>query len=164
MVASFLISISRIQKLLYILYKVGFDLAGDAFLLPHARDSNYNDNDNLLFQDMTSRPKCAAAAKPMEVESNQYTVNSKIPVIHDLKKKWKQKKRWRSNQISVKKGSENYDLSLYNYYSQMRAAIGPRGDTEKFLKGTCITMDKLAEAWGIRLNKSRKTHQKLYNQ
>ena len=49
----------------------------------------------LPFQYMTRLPKRAAAAKPMDAESNQDTVNSKTPIIDVLKKNWKQKKGWR---------------------------------------------------------------------
>ena len=67
----------------------------------------------------------------MDVESNQDTFNSKIPIIDALKTKRKQKKGWRPKKLGVKKGSDNYDLSLANYYSQMHAAIGLRGENEK---------------------------------
>ena len=77
----------------------------------------------LPFQDMTSRPKRVAAAKPMDVESNQDTTNSTMPIIDDLKMNCKHKKGGRPNKIGVKKVYNNYDLSLDNDYSQMRAAI-----------------------------------------
>ena len=38
----------------------------------------------LPFQDMKIRPKRATTVKPMDVESNQYTVNSKTPIIYAL--------------------------------------------------------------------------------
>ena len=117
----------------------------------------------LPFQYMTIQPKRAPAAKPMEVDSNQDTVNSTIPIINALKKNRKQKKRWRPKQVGVKKGSENYHLSLDNFYSQMCAAIGLRGETEIFLKDTGVMMARIAEAWGIGPNQSCDTYHKLYN-
>ena len=72
---------------------------------------------------MTSRPKRADAVKYMEVDCNQDTVNSTMPIINSLKKNWKQKKGWRQNNIGIKKVSGNYDLYLAYDYSQMRAVI-----------------------------------------
>ena len=67
------------------------------------------------------------------------------------------------NDLGVKKGSENYDLSLANYYSQMRAAIVLRGETAKLLKETGVTMARLAEAWVVGPNQACNTYQKLYD-
>ena len=88
----------------------------------------------LTFQDMTSQTKRAAAAKPMEVESNQDTFNSTMPIIDALKMSWKHKKGWSPKQLGVKKVYENYDLYLANDYSQMRPEIFLRGETSTLLK------------------------------
>ena len=82
------------------------------------------------------------------MDINQDIVNSTITIIDALKKNWKHKKGWRSNQIGIKKGSENYDLSLDNDYSQMRAAIDLRGETAKFLKDTGVSFVKHTEKQG----------------
>ena len=99
----------------------------------------------------------------MEVESNQYTVNSTIPIIDDLQTNRNQKKGWRPKHLGIKKGPENYYSSLAKDYSQMRAAISLRGDTAKILKDTGVTMARLAEAGVVRPNHARKTYKKLYN-
>ena len=111
---------------------------------------------------MMSRPKHATDAKPMEVERNQDTVNYTIPIIDALKSDRKQKKRWRPDQLGVKKGSENYYLSLDNDYSPIRSATGLRDETENFLKDTGVNMVRLVEALGVGPNQANKTYQKLY--
>ena len=103
------------------------------------------------------------ASKPMDMEINQDTVNSTIQIINTLKTNRKQKKGWRPNQLGVKTGYGNYDLSLANDYSQIHAAIGLRVQTANFLKNAGVTMARLADAWGVRTNQSRNTYQKLYN-
>ena len=60
------------------------------------------------------------------MDINQDIVNSTITIIDALKKNWKHKKGWRSNQIGINKGSDNYDLFIDNDYSQVLAAIGLR--------------------------------------
>ena len=93
---------------------------------------------------MMSWPKRSAAAKQMEMGSNQDTVNSTIPIICALKTNWKQKKEWRQKQLGVKKESGIMTCIWLMITVKICVAIGLIGETEIFIKDTDVTMAGLA--------------------